>query len=197
MKGKINAMKLKTYDLIITAVFAALMVVGAYLRVPVPPVPVSLQPFFCVFSGMILGAKLGAVSQTVYMLAGLAGFPVFTQGGGITYIFKPSFGYILGFVLGSYVTGTIIKSFSKKNFISLMISSLGGLFGIYAIGVPYIYLIMKLYMKQDGFTFISALTAGLTPFIIKDIVLFALAALIASRVMPLLEKAGYRTGFSR
>ncbi len=90
---------IKTTDMVLCAMFAALIAVGAFIRIPIPYVPFTLQLFFTTLAGLLLGPKLGAASSLVYMITGLIGIPIFTEGGGPGYIFKPSFGYIIGFVL--------------------------------------------------------------------------------------------------
>ena len=90
--------KSRTYKMILVALFAALIAVGAFIRIPVPLVPFTMQTFFVVLAGMLLGKKLGAASALVYLAIGLIGIPVFTQGGGIGYVLKPSFGYLIGFI---------------------------------------------------------------------------------------------------
>ena len=88
--------KSRTYKMMLVALFAALIAVGAFIRVPVPLVPFTMQTFFVVLAGMLLGKKLGGASALVYLAIGLIGIPVFTQGGGIGYVLKPSFGYLIG-----------------------------------------------------------------------------------------------------
>ncbi|HOO47090.1 MAG TPA: biotin transporter BioY, partial [Deltaproteobacteria bacterium] len=75
---------------------SALTAAGAFIKIPIAPVPITLQNFFVILSGIILGPKAGALSQIVYIIIGLIGLPVFSGGGGPSYIFKPTFGYILG-----------------------------------------------------------------------------------------------------
>ena len=82
----------KTKSLIYCGLFTALIAVGAFIKIPVPVVPFTLQYLFTMMAGLLLGPKLGALSVTFYMLLGLAGLPIFSEGGGIWYIFKPSFG---------------------------------------------------------------------------------------------------------
>ena len=106
-------MKINTRDLILVSLFTALMVVGAFIKIPFPLLPITLQPFFCAFAGLILGSRLGALSQIIYVVMGLVGLPVFTQGGGLIYVFVPSFGFLLGFILGAYVIGRISENFKK------------------------------------------------------------------------------------
>ena len=66
--------------------FAALIAVGAFIRIPIPYVPFTLQLFFTTLAGLLLGPKLGAASSLVYMITGLIGIPIFTEGGGPGYI---------------------------------------------------------------------------------------------------------------
>lgn len=84
-------MDLKTRDLTMIAMFASLTAVGAFIKIPLPIVPFTLQYFFCALGAMILGSKKGALSQSLYVLMGLIGIPIFTQGGGIQYIFNLTF----------------------------------------------------------------------------------------------------------
>lgn len=99
--------------LILTALFAALTAAGGFIKIPLPVIPFTLQLPVVILSGLVLGSKYGALSQIIYLLLGIAGLPVFTKGGGIRYVFEPSFGYILGFVLVSWFVGLSVK-FTKK-----------------------------------------------------------------------------------
>ena len=101
--------KLKTNQLILCGMFSALIAVGAFIKIPVPVVPFTLQVLFTTLAGLLLGGNLGALSALIYMLLGLSGVPVFTEGGGLSYLLKPTFGYIIGFVLGAYVTQSQIR----------------------------------------------------------------------------------------
>ena len=88
----------KIKDLTLMALFAALTAVGAFITIPVPPVPFSLQIFFAILAGALLGSRRGAISVGVYVLLGLCGLPVFTKGAGLSYIFQPTFGYLAGWL---------------------------------------------------------------------------------------------------
>jgi biotin transport system substrate-specific component len=74
-----------TVSLAYIALFAALTAIGAFIKIPLPYVPFTLQVLFVFFAGSLLGSERGMQSQLVYVGIGLAGFPVFTQGGGIGY----------------------------------------------------------------------------------------------------------------
>ena len=119
----------RTKAMILCALFAALAAVGAFLRIPVPLVPFTLQFLFTNLAGLLLGKKLGAVSVGVYVLLGLMGLPIFTGGGGIGYLVHPTFGYLIGFILGA---GLVCPAPGRQPFFHL---SLGGFFE-YGRGVP-------------------------------------------------------------
>lgn len=183
-------MKLKTKDMILSAIFAALAVVGAKISIPIPPVPVTLQLFVCCFAGMLLGARLGLLSQTVYILIGLIGLPVFAgSSAGPAYILSPTFGYIIGFALAAYIIGKISEKSSKFNIKTALISVFSGIFVTYLIGVPYMYFIIKLYMGKN-ITIMYAIEKGLLPFIVKDALLGILVAITAAAAVPALIKSG-------
>ena len=90
---------MKTKGVIYCGLFTALIAVGAFIKIPIPVVPFTLQYLFTMLAGLLLGSRLGTVSVLSYMLLGLAGLPIFSEGGGLWYVFKPSFGYIIGFAV--------------------------------------------------------------------------------------------------
>ena len=105
---------LSTKSMILSALFVALIAIGAFIKVPVPVCPFTLQLLFTTLAGLLLGANLGFVSVCVYIIIGLIGIPIFTEGGGLGYIFQPTFGYLIGFAFGAYVAG-ISHKFTKYN----------------------------------------------------------------------------------
>lgn len=178
---------LKTRDITLVALFASLMVIGAYLSIPTPFVPITFQAFFACLSGALLGAKLGVLSQIVYILLGLIGLPVF-QGGkaGPTTIVHPTFGYILGFMVGAYIIGKLLEK-RKTTYKNLSISIIIGLIIMYMFGTIYFYFIMNFYMKNP-IGIIKVIKICVAPFIIKDILLSGIAAIIAKKTLPAIKK---------
>ena len=136
-------MKNSNRNLILSALFAALIVVGTYIKIPTPLVPLTLQTFFAVLSGLVLGKKFGAISVCVYIAAGLAGLPVFTGS-----IFNPTFGYIIGFIFGAYAAGYIAEKF-KPCYLTWTIGALTAMIIIYAFGIPYYYFMSKWYLNNE------------------------------------------------
>lgn len=180
----------KTKNLTLVALFAALTAIGAFIQIPIPYVPFTLQYMFCAFAGILLGSKLGMLSQLLYVVIGLIGIPVFTQGGGLAYIFKPTFGYLIGFIVAAYVIGKIVESQREVTVKNLLIASMIGLFFIYLIGVPYLYVINKFYLGNEYTVYMSVLY-GFIMCVGGDIVLAVIIALVGVRVIPALKRIGY------
>ncbi len=168
------------------SIFAILTAVGAHIAIPVPLVPFTLQTLFCMLAGLVLGAKLGAASQALYMLMGLIGMPVFTGGVGPGSIVTPSFGYIIGFIACAWISGRLTELFQKDGHIisakKYFISALAGIVGVYAFGLVHLYVIMNLWMPGDGMPLLKILSIGLFSTIGGDFIKAFLAALIAERL---------------
>ena len=92
---------------IYTALFAGLTAVCGLIRIPFFPVPVTMQTLAVFLSGYFLGRKQGAISQVVFLFSGLAGLPVFSQGGGLGYVLQPGFCYLLAFPAAAFFIGQI------------------------------------------------------------------------------------------
>ncbi|MBS1413385.1 MAG: biotin transporter BioY [Christensenellaceae bacterium] len=168
-------------NMILCALFAALIAVGAFIKIPVPVVPFTLQYLFTMLSGLMLGSKWGLAAVGIYIALGLAGLPVFAQGGGIGYVLQPSFGYIIGFALGAFVTGLIAQKKRRPSLARLLAASFAGLFLVYFIGMLYYYLISKFYLNTP----IGLWPLFLYCFILAvpgDIILSVLGAVLAKRI---------------
>lgn len=177
-------MNTRTKSMVYCGLFTALIAVGAFIKVPVPVVPFTLQYLFTMLAGLLLGAKRGAIAVLAYMLLGLAGLPIFTEGGGLWYLLKPSFGYIIGFVIGTYVTGRIAETMPKKTIPYYLLANLAGLTIVYACGMSYYYVICNYVIDTP----IALWPLFLYCFILAvpgDIALSVVGAVIAKRVRPL------------
>ncbi|WP_368488490.1 biotin transporter BioY [Clostridium sp. BJN0013] len=179
-----------TRNLILVAMFAALTAIGAFIKIPIPYVPFTLQYLFCALAAVILGSKLGALSQIVYIVIGLIGIPVFTEGGGFNYIFKPTFGYLIGFIIAAYVIGKIRENIKELTFIKAIFMLLSGLFFIYLFGVVYLYISYNLYLGKN-ISFYFAFFYGFVVCIAGDLVLTIFTAYISIKILPALRKNGY------
>lgn len=183
-------MKIKTRDMILVAMFAALTAIGAFIKIPTQPIPVSLQVFFVAMSGIILGSRLGALSQIVYVATGLIGIPIFTNGGGPSYIFQPSFGYLIGFILGAFIIGKLTEKMKTTNIFKLYGATVVGIISIYIVALPYLYMIMNLYLGK-GKDLAWVLKNGCYLFLPKDLIMGVIMVIISSEVLKRLRSAGY------
>lgn len=178
---------MRTKSLIYIALFAALTAVGTFIRIPLPFVPITLQVFFCLLAGILIGARLGMTSQIVYIVVGLCGIPVFYLGGGLSYVLQPTFGYLVGLIVCAFVVGKLVGKLKKITIAKLFIISLIGVLIIYAIGVPYLYLIKNLYLNSQTSLW-KVLYYGFASTILGDILKCYLAALIGARLIPIVKR---------
>jgi len=179
--------KMKTRDIVLVGTFAALTAVGAFIRVPFFPVPFTLQVFFVLMAGILLGPVLGALSQAVYVLIGLLGFPVFAGGGGPGYVLMPSFGFLIGFIAGAYVIGYMFNLRKTPTYLWMIASMLVGLAAIYLIGILGLYLNLN-YVMQKSISLTKTFWIGMIIFLPGDIVKIAVSAYLAQNLIPRLKK---------
>lgn len=177
------------HSLVLCALFAALIAAGAFIKIPVPAVPFTLQFLFTTLAGLLLGKKYGAISVAVYIAIGLTGIPVFTSGGGIGYIFQPTFGYIIGFLAGTYVTGLVAER-SARSFRTFLLAGFAGLLVVYIFGIVYYYFISNYYLGS-AITVKTLLIYGFVLAVPGDIAICYVSAIIAKRIKPFM-KAGVR-----
>ncbi|MCI6430782.1 MAG: biotin transporter BioY [Oliverpabstia sp.] len=176
----------KTTNLILCSLFTALIAVGAFIKIPVPVVPFTLQFLFTTLAGLLLGSKKGAISVVAYMILGLAGLPIFSEGGGFWYVIKPSFGYIIGFCIGTYVTGLIAERMKEKTVPRYMLANFVGLLIVYAVGMIYYYIICN-YVIDTPIAFGPLFLYCFVLAVPGDICLCILAAALVKRVKPILN----------
>lgn len=177
----------KTTNLILCSLFTALIAVGAFIKIPVPVVPFTLQFLFTTLAGLLLGSKKGAISVVAYMVLGLVGLPIFSEGGGFWYVMKPSFGYIIGFCIGTYVTGLIAERMKEKTVPRYMLANFIGLLIVYAVGMIYYYVICNYVIDTPiavGPLFLYCFVLAVP----GDICLCILAAVLVKRVKPILNR---------
>ena len=150
---------LSARELSLVALFAALSGIGGFIRIPIPYVPLTLQTLMVMFSGLILGGRLAALSQLVYILVGLMGIPIFAHGGGPGYVLQPTFGYLLGFIFGAYIIGNITERYDSLKRSLLFVALLAGTLAIYVPGVTVLYLNLN-FIQQKAVSLSTAIKIG-------------------------------------
>lgn len=179
----------RTLQLIQVAMFATLMMIGANISsfLIIGGVPITLQTFFAIVAGILLGSRNGAVAMLVYAFIGLAGLPVFAKfSGGMDTLVTPTFGFILSFVFVAYIAGEIVRKFpTRKGFV---IAALVGTAINYLIGTNWMYAAYKLWFEAPpGFTYQMAWTWMVVP-LPKDILLAIFAGIFGYRLKPIIQK---------
>ena len=177
----------QTRSTILCAMFTALIAAGAFIQIPIPAVPFTLQYLFTMLAGLLLGPKKGSLAAAVYICLGLAGLPIFAHGGGIEYIVQPSFGYLIGFAAGAFVTGVIAGRKTRPGYGRLLAANFTGLGIVYLFGMAYYYLISRFYLGSP---------IGLWPLFLYcfllavpgDILLCFAGAYLGRRLIPLIKE---------
>jgi biotin transport system substrate-specific component len=131
---------LNTRELVLCGLFIALITAGTFIRIPVGTDVYTLQFLFTLLAGLVLGARLGAITVSAYVLLGLLGVPVFASGGGPAYILQPTFGYLLAFILQAWLGGFYARQGSTVSYGRLLAANLLGMVIVYVIGISWFYL---------------------------------------------------------
>jgi biotin transport system substrate-specific component len=143
--------------------FTILTALSAKISLPIPgnAIPFTFQPLAVMLAGGLLGARLGAASQILYLMAGAAGIPVFALG----YLFGPSAGYLLAYPAAAFAVGALSSTSTSRNLFAL----LSGLALIYAGGVAWL---------ASSLGWSNAISAGMVPFVLPDLCKVLLALLV-------------------
>lgn len=153
--------------------FACLTAAGAEIRIPIQPVPITLQTLFVLLSGAIIGSRFGSLSQSIYVLLGMLGVPFLAgAAGGLAVLMGPTGGYLAGFVVAAFVVGRLISV--RDGFAwHLSVFSIGALV-ILTIGVLHLSLFYTHNLSL-------AIKLGFVPFLIGDsLKVFAAASIYGS-----------------
>ena len=174
-------------DAALIPMFTALIAIGAFIRIPVGLVPVSLQTLFVILAGIMLGPRRGAYAVLLYVFLGLAGLPVFTAGGGPQYVLHPTFGYLLGMVPAAYIAGSFAQRSRRRNTKLLFLGAVLALLSIYSLGLFWLYLIRNLYMGSNT-PFLILLQTGVLIFLPSDLFFCLTAAFAGKRLGPMVNR---------
>ena len=177
--------RISVYDLVMVALFAALIAVCAWVTVP-GSVPFTLQTMGVFLAVGLLGGKRGTAAVLVYILLGAVGMPVFSGfSGGVGRLLGTTGGYIIGFLVAALAMWAMEAIFGKAKWV-LPVSMLLGLLLCYAFGTAWF---LVLYTQTKGaISVASVLSMCVVPFIIPDLLKIALALLLTSRLSKFIKK---------
>ncbi len=168
---------LTTADISRSALFAALIAGGAFVAIPLGPVPFTLQVFAVLLAGMVLGPRLGALAVITYLCLGLLA-PVYAGGAsGLGTLLGPTGGYLLAFVPAVVLTGYVATR-GVPSMPRLVTAGMLGLVPIYAIGATWLGVHL-------GLSAGAAVSVGVLPFVAMDVVKVLLAAAVARSLVSL------------
>ena len=179
-----NLISKKTDDINIKILFSIitiflgslLLIASSKIKVPLYPVPMTLQPLAVLMIAILFGRKLATLTVGLYIFKGIIGLPVFAFGGGLMYLMGPTGGFILGFFASAIIVGHLADlGWGKKVSLSI-ISMLIGMVVIYALGIFQLSLL-------KGFNF--ALVKGFYPFLLGDFYKLLLAGIFTPYIWKL------------
>ena len=166
---------------VLASLMAALTAVGAYIYVPIGPVPIILSTLFVILSGLLLGSRWGLASMALYLLVGAIGLPVFSGGkGGFAHFMGPTGGYLFGYLVASWITGFISERSPGRMILDIFAVITGSLV-LYAVGVPWLKLVTQM-------SWTKALMVGVLPFLIGDAIKAIAVVILARSVRPILKR---------
>lgn len=169
---------MKTNRLTLSALFTALTAVGAFIAIPIRPVPITLQTLFVMLSALYLTPKEAFSSQVAYVLLGLMGLPIFSGfEGGLQRVFHPAFGFLISFIIAAPVMALILKN--NKSTKNLTFAVVCAYIIFYTVGLTYLYVLKNFYANSEV-TFAALLLSVLVPYIPGDI-LKAFATVVMGR----------------
>lgn len=173
----------------LVAVGAAVVALLAQVEIPLWPVPITGQTLGVIVVGAALGAWRGAAALTTYMVAGLAGLPVFAGfTGTIAALGKPSFGFVIGFIVSAFVAGWFAQRAWDRRPVLAFIGFAAASAVPFLFGIPYMALVLNVGMGLD-YSLWGLLEVGLLPFIVGGLIKAALAAAIIPAAWALVRKA--------
>ena len=176
------------YYLALTGLFVALLTVSSKISIPMVPVPFTLQSAVALLAGVCLGGQWSLCCMVVYILLGLLGVPVFATGGGIGYLVSPTFGFILGFVVGAFAASLIANRKNPSPSRLILAVSVGTVL-IYVTGILW-YVLLQYFYFGKAIDIWKVLWSFWILFIPSDIVKGALVVLVGGRLRKLAEKRG-------
>lgn len=155
-------------------------------HIPFTPVPITLQTLAVVLTGAALGSKRGGLAMLLYLAEGAAGLPVFAGGvGGFIHLIGYTGGYLWSYPIAAFVTGLLCEKQLDRSFQTSILAMLPATVIIYAVGVPWLAVVLHL-------TFAQALVAGMVPFIPGDLLKLVIATALLPTAWAIVGKIGPR-----
>jgi biotin transport system substrate-specific component len=171
----------KLRRMVLASLMAALTAVGAYIHVPIGPVPIVLSTLFVILTGLLLGSRWGLASMALYLLVGAIGIPIFAGGkGGFAHFLGPTGGYLIGYLVSAWITG-LISERANRSLIRDVIAAVIGSLILYGCGVPWLKIVTEMSWSR-------AFLMGMIPFLIGDAIKVFVAVVLTRSARPMLNR---------
>ncbi len=175
--------------IVLTSLFVALLTIGSMIYLPLGPIPHTLQVFFVILAGILLGKKWGTISVAVWLLLGLVGIPVFSQGkAGIMVLFGPTGGFLIGFLIAVFSIGLYLEK-KKNHLIAILVASFIGILWIYIAGGVGFYF-HSVWVVQNPLSWYEIFKITVLPFVFIDLCKGVLAAVVGVKIRMILAQTG-------
>lgn len=177
-------------EITLCAFFVVLITLGSFIKIPIPLSPFTLQFLMTSLAGLLLGPKWGTYAVLAYVIAGLMGLPIFAEGGGPGYVINPNFGYLIGFIVATWLTARIAPPWVETTYKRRLLACLAGLGVDYAIGMMHLYLVSNLVLGTPV-TFAALMLFCFVLAIPGDLFLCFVAAGFAPRILPAVRRMSF------
>lgn len=185
--------ELSIQELAVSSLFTVLIIVGALIKITIPiqpfPMHFTMQFFFVLLSGFVMGGRLGLLSVLTYLALGLSGIPVFAAGGGPSYLIRPTFGFLLGFAGAAYVTGKVFRRLGNHHLRTYLLAAFCGMMVMYGSGMIYFYVVSN-YLLGMAVPWSVVIVNCFLLTVGGDSLLCVIAAVTARRLIPLIPRLG-------
>lgn len=172
------------------------LTVAAKIQVPVWPVAITLQSMVVAIIGGVMGWRLGLATVALYIAEGLTGLPVFSRGGGIEYIFSPSFGFIVGWIPMVMIAGFVAEK-ARGRIVPMALGFLAADAVSFVFGFVWLMVVANMILGAggelpkwlaSGDLLTVAWNGAVQPFIVWDILKMAFAALTVAGALSVLRR---------
>lgn len=185
----------------VIALFAAIICVGCFIKIPLGPVPVVLQNALCILTGVLLGGFSGSLPTALFLAAGLTGLPVYSGGtGGFAVWAGPTGGFLPGYFLGALTASLIAgkpsvseKKVTVRKVFRLLLAVTAGILILYVPGIIHFTHWAEKAGKipEDKTAFIFTMTTCVLPFVPGDLIKIAITVPVAIKIRPIVAQYLY------
>jgi len=179
-----SSIKQKQMTPIYIGLVAAMISISAFIRIPNPYLPFTLQAMVVFLIPIVFGARISFYGVLIYLVLGLIGLPIFASGGGLSYVLKPSFGFLIGYLFAVIPAGLIVKKI--HGMVGYFLSGLSTLIIYNIFGLIYFYFSIN-YIQSKDMEFITAFKVAILPFILPDMIKIVLAVLLAPAILKVVK----------